>query len=55
MEAMLEVDHVEEVGITTDTRVAGMDIGQLGLPTTITDLLNAANSYGTYQVNVMLD
>ena len=55
VEAMLEVDHVEEVGITTDTRVAGMDIGQLGLPTVITDLLNAANSYGTYQVNVMLD
>ena len=55
VEAMLEVDHVEEVGITTDTRVAGMDIGQLGLPTTITDLLNAANSYGTYQINVMLD
>ena len=55
VEAMLEVDHVKEVGITTDTRVAGMDIGQLGLPTTITDLLNAANSYGTYQVNVMLD
>ena len=55
VEAMLEVDHVEEVGITTDTRVAGMDIGQLGLPTTITDLLSAANSYGTYQVNVMLD
>ena len=55
VEAMMEVDHVEEVGITTDTRVAGMDIGQLGLPTTITDLLNAANSYGTYQVNVMLD
>ena len=55
VEAMLGVDHVEEVGITTDTRVAGMDIGQLGLPTTITDLLNAANSYGTYQVNVMLD
>ena len=55
VEAMLEVDHVEEVGITTDTRVAGMDIGQLGLPTAITDLLSAANSYGTYQVNVMLD
>ena len=55
VESMLEVDHVEEVGITTDTRVAGMDIGQLGLPTTITDLLSAANSYGTYQVNVMLD
>ena len=55
VEAMLEVDHVEEVGITTDTSMAGLDISQLGLPTTITDLLNAANSYGTYQVNVMLD
>ena len=32
-----------------------MDVGQLGLPQTITDLLNAANSYGTYQINVMLD
>ncbi|WP_423405920.1 efflux RND transporter permease subunit [Faecalibacterium prausnitzii] len=55
VEAMLEVDHVEEVGITTDTSMAGLDISQLGLPTAITDLLNAANSYGTYQVNVMLD
>ena len=55
IDAMLNVDNVEEVGITTDTRVAGMDVGQLGLPSTITDLLNAANSYGTYQVNVMLD
>ena len=52
---MLNVDNVEEVGITTDTRVAGMDVGQLGLPSAITDLLNAANSYGTYQVNVMLN
>ena len=55
IDAMLSVDNVEEVGITTDTRVAGMDVGQLGLPSTITDLLNAANSYGTYQVNVMLN
>ena len=55
IDAMLNVDNVEEVGITTDTRVAGMDVGQLGLPSTITDLLNAANSYGTYQVNVMLN
>ena len=54
-EVLLNVEHVQEVGITTDTRVAGMDIGQLGLPSTITDLLSAANSYGTYQVNVMLD
>ena len=54
-EALLNVEYVQEVGITTDTRVAGMDIGQLGLPSTITDLLSAANSYGTYQVNVMLD
>ena len=55
IDALLAVDNVEEVGITTDTRVAGLDIGQLGLPQTITDLLNAANSYGTYQINVMLD
>ena len=55
IDALLAVDHVEEVGVTTDSRVAGMDVGQLGLPQTITDLLNAANSYGTYQINVMLD
>ena len=55
IDAMLSVDNVEEVGITTNTRVAGMDVGQLGLPSAITDLLNAANSYGTYQVNVMLN
>ena len=55
IDALLAVDNVEEVGVTTDSRVAGMDVGQLGLPQTITDLLNAANSYGTYQVNVMLD
>ena len=55
IDAMLNMDNVEEVGITTDTRVAGMDVGQLGLPSAITDLLNAANSYGTYQVNVMLN
>ena len=55
IDALLAVDHVEEVGVTTDSRVAGMDVGQLGLPQTITDLLKAANSYGTYQINVMLD
>ena len=35
--------------------MAGIDIGQLGLPSAITDLLNAANSYGSYRFNVMLD
>ena len=55
IDALLAVDNVEEVGVTTDSRVAGMDVGQLGLPQTITDLLNSANSYGTYQINVMLD
>ena len=55
IDALLAVDNVEEVGVTTDSRVAGMDVGQLGLPQTITDLLKAANSYGTYQINVMLD
>ena len=51
----MAVDGVEEVGVTTDTTVAGIDIGQLGLPSAITDLLSAANSYGSYQFNVMLD
>ena len=55
VEAAMAVDGVEEVGITTDTSVAGMDISQLGLPSTITDLLAAANSYGSYKVNVMLN
>ncbi len=54
VEAVMAVDNVEEVGITTDTSVAGMDISQLGLPSQITDLLNAANSYGSYKINVML-
>ena len=54
VEAVMGVENVEEVGITTDTSVAGLDIGQLGLPSTITDLLNAANSYGSYKLNVML-
>ena len=55
VEALQNVDHVEEVGITTDTSVAGIDIANLGLPAAITDLLNAANSYGSYQINVKLD
>ena len=55
MEAVMAVDGVEEVGITTDTSVAGMDISQLGLPSTITDLLAAASSYGNYKINVMLN
>ena len=42
VEAVMAVDGVEEVGVTTDTTVAGIDIGQLGLPSAITDLLNAA-------------
>ena len=32
VEAVMAVDGVEEVGVTTDTTVAGIDIGQLGLP-----------------------
>ena len=54
VEAAMAVDNVTEVGITPDTSVAGMDISQLGLPSTITDLLAAASSYGKYQINVML-
>ena len=55
IEAVMNVENVEEVGVTTDTSVAGIDIGQLGLPSAITDLLNAANSYGTYKINIMLN
>ena len=55
IDALLAVDNVEEVGVTTDSRVAGMDVGQLGLPKTITDLLNAANGYGKYKINVKLN
>ena len=55
VEAVMGVDNVKEVGITTDTSMAGLDISQLGLPSAITDLLNAANSYGRYKVNVMLN
>ena len=54
-EAALGVENVEEVGITTDTSVAGLDISQLGLPTQITDLLNAANAYGNYKINIMIN
>ena len=54
VEAAMGVENVEEVGITTDTSMAGLDISQLGLPSTITDILNAANSYGKYKINIML-
>ena len=53
-EAALNVENVEEVGIAIDTSMAGLDISQLGLPSTITDILNAANAYGKYKVNLML-
>lgn len=53
-EAALNVENVEEVGITTDTSMAGLDISQLGLPTAITDILNSANAYGRYKINVMM-
>lgn len=32
-----------------------MDVSNLGLPSTITDLLNAANGYGKYKINVKLN
>lgn len=51
----MAVDGVEEVGITPDNTVAGMDVSNLGLPSTITDLLNAANGYGKYKINVKLN
>ncbi len=55
VEAVMAVDGVEEVGITTDNTVAGIDVSNLGLPSAITDLLNAANGYGKYKINVKLD
>lgn len=54
MDAAMSVENVKEVGVTTDTSVAGVEIGQLGLPSSIEDLLNAANAYGNYKFNVML-
>lgn len=32
-----------------------MDVSNLGLPSAITDLLNAANGYGKYKINVKLN
>ena len=55
VQAVMAVDGVEEVGITPDNTVAGMDVSNLGLPSTITDLLNAANGYGKYKINVKLN
>lgn len=54
-EALMAVENVTEVGVTTDTSVSGVDIDQLGLSSQITDILSAAFSYGKYQINVMLD
>ena len=34
--------------------ISGLDISQLGLPTAITDILNSANAYGRYKINVMM-
>ena len=55
VQAVMAVDGVEEVGITPDNTVSGMDVSNLGLPSTITDLLNAANGYGKYKINVKLN
>ena len=55
VQAVMAVDGVEEVGITPANTVAGMDVSNLGLPSTITDLLNAANGYGKYKINVKLN
>ena len=55
VQAVMAVDGVEEVGITPDNTVAGMDVSNLGLPSAITDLLNAANGYGKYKINVKLN
>ena len=55
VEAAMGVENVAEVGISIDTTISNLDISQLGLPAAITDLLNAANGYGNYKINVMLE
>ena len=54
IDALLAVDNVEEVGVTTDSRVAGMDVGQLGLPQTITDLLKGNGYLAVYIAGMMV-
>ena len=54
LDAVLKVENVEEVGVSTDTSIAGVDISQLGLSSQITSMLNSASSYGKYQVNALL-
>ncbi|MGN0706859.1 MAG: efflux RND transporter permease subunit [Faecalibacterium sp.] len=55
IDALLEVENVAEIGVITDTSIAGVDVSQLGLSSEITSILNSANSYGTYQLSVMMD
>lgn len=55
VEAIMNVENVEQVSAVTDKSIMGYDVSQLGLSSTITSLLDSATSYGSYQLNVMLD
>ena len=46
-------DVLKAEGFEVETGLAG--VSNLGLPSTITDLLNAANGYGKYKINVKLN
>lgn len=54
-EALEGIENVLEVAVSTDKSIAGFDVSQLSLSSTITSMLDSANSYGTYKINVMLD
>ena len=55
LEAVMGVENVREAAIVTDKSIMGFDISQLGLPSQITSMLDGANSYGSYQISVLLD
>ena len=54
LEMAMGLDMVEEVGVTTDTTIYGVDVGMLG--STISNLLSTTSTgYGTYAYNIKLE
>ena len=54
LEMVMGMDQVEEVGVTTDTTIYGVDVGMLG--STISNLLSTTSTgYGTYAYNIKLE
>ena len=54
LETAMGLDMVEEVGVTTDTTIYGVDVGMLG--STISNLLSTTSTgYGTYAYNIKLE